>query len=231
MVSPFCIRTSSTLLWTGIGGFPVSGNGSGVEDVLMQNGLTIGTPFSNGSFSNGSPAYGLFYQLWPVDNGLEPPLPAGKTINPDDAMLFEGYTASSSACSTNSTSSHAYACYYFWDYSQGWSIGPLYIQYENPMPTGTQWTWNPATIDYIAELPIVDTAISNTDYYYTETEGGGFDTTGAYHPDPGGSGSDDPYLAVFAEDPSDNLLNYPAWANGSYNNAVDPIYLWWNASQ
>jgi hypothetical protein len=211
--SPPC----STLLWAGLGGYPINGV---TTPCLLQNGIAFGGTASGGMST------ALFQQLWPITNGQAYLPPTGDNIDVNDAMWVEGWTSASSNCSL-STTSHQYACFAFWDSTQGWSISGYTYQWQSGL-----CTWAPATAEYVAEDPKVNYFIANTYYNYTEIEGAAWDTNGTEHPDPG-SGSD-PNLAIGSVDTStDNTLNYPAWPNGAYNisNPEDPIIMVWNSAQ
>jgi hypothetical protein len=208
----------STLLWAGLGGYPV--NGITNPNCILQNGIGFG------GNTKGEVSTAVFQQLWPINNG-NVYLPPG-TLAANDLLLVEGWTSASSNCSL-STTSHAYACFWFWDYTQGWSFNGYTYQWQNGI-----CNWVPATAEYIVEDPTLDYYVANTTYTSAEIEGDAWDTTGAEHPDPG-SGSD-PNLAAFSVDTNPatyDFLSYPTWPNGGYNiaNPQDPIILVWNSAQ
>ena len=212
--SPPC----STLLWAGLGGYPT--NGVPLRNVILQNGIAFG------GNTNGGVSTAVFQQLWPITSG-QVYLPPG-TLAANDLLFVEGWTSASSNCSLSLTS-HAYACFWFWDYTQGWSFNGYTYKWTNG-----NWSWAPTTAEYIVEDPTLNYYVANTSYGSADIEGDAWDTTGAEHADPG-SGSD-PNLAAFPVDTSPatyDILSYPEWPNGAYNisNPQDPIILVWNAAQ
>ena len=142
--------TAVTLLWAGIGGYPTTSYSNYVG--LIQNGLYLYYPV----------VAELYYQFWPSDSGYTMAAPTGLSLTESDNLYVWAWSSSSSACS-DTTTTGAWACYGFDDATAGWSESPDSF---NPLQR-TSGYWQPATMEYIAEVPQVGGDLSNVYYNWT----------------------------------------------------------------
>ncbi|MGH7435882.1 MAG: hypothetical protein ACRENE_09430 [Polyangiaceae bacterium] len=200
----------NTAIWAGIGGFNTTWIfGSTIQGQLIQSGFNL----------TGTNVSVPFVEYTPAGIVI-PPLPGGDVLSPGDPIAVWGWAAGSSNCNTNNNG--AWACFVFENYNQAhqWVFEPLPIQANGGF-------WIPSTTEYVAEW----VSHQNTFYWFDTMQGGGWDSNGNAHLDPGNAnGNGDPYV-VWTQNGASGPVSVAEWNNGTINTPQDPMWFIWQASQ
>lgn len=215
----------ATSLWAGIGGRPTDYIWGTVGDGLLQSGLLMAAG-PNAPVAPGTYFVAQFFGA----GGVKQPAaqtygpPPGKSASVNDQLIVWGWSSNSNACALAEGGN--WGCFSFEDTTQGWGFGVNAI----PAPSGTIFI--PSTMDYAAEIPINYAAggvpYNNTFYFYDTMTGGGWDSNGNFHLDPGNSyGIGDPYISTQTNTGSNECV----WDATDLDFAPpnDPIYFLWQS--